>query len=283
VDAYSRDARNFCAFLKELPESAPEIRTLDSLGEHELFLYLAWLRGRGHTGRSLARHLSSLRSFFAYAVEQGAARGNPALFPERPKLSLVLPEVLSEAEVNAVLALPDMGEKLGVRDRCMLEMLYGAGLRATELCTMRVLDVDMQRGVVSVFGKGSKERLVPVHDMALSLIRMYLRDWRPAFGPVEDALFLNRSGRRLSRVALWKTVRKYALRAGIRRAVSPHSFRHSFATHLLEGGADLRTVQSLLGHADISATEIYTHVQSGRLRRIHGAYHPRCRRIGTRP
>jgi integrase/recombinase XerD len=280
VEAYSRDTRDFFAFLEELSEKAPGFRTFDALGEHDLLLYFAWLRGRGQTGRSLARHLSSLRGFFAYAVEQGAASGNPALFPERPKLPILLPEVLSEEEVDAVLARPDMGDKLGVRDRCMLEVLYGAGLRATELCTLRVLDVDMQRGVLSVFGKGSKERLVPVHDAALSLIDVYLRDWRPAFGPAEDALFLNRSGRRLSRVALWKAVRKYAALAGIRRAVSPHSFRHSFATHLLEGGADLRTVQILLGHADISATEIYTHVQSGRLRRIHGAYHPRCRQRG---
>jgi integrase/recombinase XerD len=139
------------------------------------------------------------------------------------------------------------------------------------------LDLDAQQGVLRVFGKGAKERLVPLHGMAVSLLCDYARDWRPAFSPREDAFFLNRSGRGLSRVALWKIVRKYALRAGIRRAISPHAFRHSFATHLLEGGADLRSVQLLLGHADISATEIYTYVQSGRLRRIHNAYHPRCR------
>jgi integrase/recombinase XerD len=188
-----------------------------------------------------------------------------------------LPEVLSEEEMDAILALPDMREKLGVRDRCMLEILYGAGLRVSELCTLRIADLDAQRGVLRVFGKGAKERLVPLHGMAVSLLCDYARDWRPAFSPREDAFFLNRSGKSLSRVALWKIVRKYALKAGIRRAISPHTFRHSFATHLLEGGADLRSVQLLLGHADISATEIYTHVQSGRLRRIHNAYHPRCR------
>jgi integrase/recombinase XerD len=147
----------------------------------------------------------------------------------------------------------------------------------SELCNVQVLDLDAQRGVLRVFGKGAKERFVPLHGMAVSLLCDYARDWRPAFSPREDALFLNRSGKRLSRVGLWKIVRKYALKAGIRRAISPHTFRHSFATHLLEGGADLRSVQLLLGHADISATEIYTHVQSGRLRRIHNAYHPRCR------
>lgn len=275
--AYESDLHDFSAFLEELSGKVADARVLEELGEQELSLYLIRLSGRGQVERSLVRHISSLRSFFAYAAEQGVLRNNPALFFERPRLPSLLPEVLSEEEVHAVLALPNMGEKLGVRDRCMLEVLYGAGLRVTELCTLRVLDLDAQRGVLRVFGKGSKERIVPIHAEALALLCAYLRDWRPAFRPVEGALFLNRSGKRLSRVALWKTVSRYAALAGIRRAVSPHTFRHSFATHLLEGGADLRSVQLLLGHADISATEIYTHVQSGRLRRIHNAYHPRCR------
>jgi len=277
VAAYTQDMRNFYAFLEEIHDEGPDLASLDKLDEHTLFLYLAWLRKRGHAGRSLARHLSSLRGFFAYALEESIVRNNPTLFLEQPKLPSLLPEVLHEKEMDAMLALPDMLEKLGVRDRCMLEVLYGAGLRVSELCSVRVLDLDVQRGVLSVFGKGAKARLVPLHDMAVSLLSGYVRDWRPAFSPKEDTLFLNRSGKGLSRVALWKIVRKYALRAGIRRAISPHTFRHSFATHLLEGGADLRSVQLLLGHADISATEIYTHVQSGRLRRIHNAYHPRCR------
>ena len=283
VAAYRQDMRNFHAFLEEIHDTAPDVAALDTLDEHTLFLYLAWLRKRGHAGRSLARHLSSLRGFFVYALEEGVVNTNPTLFLEHPKLPSLLPEVLNEQEMDAMLALPDMGEKLGVRDRCIFEILYGAGLRVSELCGLQVLDLDAQRGVLRVFGKGAKERLVPLHGMAVSLLCAYLRDWRPAFFPREDALFLNRSGKGLSRVALWKIVRKYALRAGIRRAISPHTFRHSFATHLLEGGADLRSVQLLLGHADISATEIYTHVQSGRLRRIHNAYHPRCRVRGSTP
>ncbi|MDR2696334.1 MAG: site-specific tyrosine recombinase XerD [Deltaproteobacteria bacterium] len=283
VAAYKQDMRNFHAFLEEICAAPPEQAALDRIDEHALFLYLAWLRKRGHAGRSLARHISSLRGFFAYAFEESLVRNNPTLFLERPKLPGLLPEVLNEKEMNDILALPDMRDKLGVRDRCMLEILYGAGLRVSELCTLRVLDLDAQRGVLRVFGKGAKERLVPLHGMAVSLLCDYARDWRPALSPREDALFLNRSGKGLSRVALWKIVRKYALRAGIRRAISPHTFRHSFATHLLEGGADLRSVQLLLGHADISATEIYTHVQSGRLRRIHNAYHPRCRVRGSAP
>ena len=277
VAAYQQDMRNFHAFLEEMYDSRPAPAALDELDEHTLFLYLAWLRKCGHAGRSLARHLSSLRGFFAYAFEENLVRNNPTRFLEHPKLPVLLPEVLNEIEMNAILAVPDTREKLGVRDRCMLEILYGAGLRVSELCNLRVLDLDAQRGVLRVFGKGAKERLVPLHDTAVSLLCDYARDWRPAFLPREDVLFLNRSGKGLSRVALWKIVRKYALKAGIRRPISPHTFRHSFATHLLEGGADLRSVQLLLGHADISATEIYTHVQSGRLRRIHNAYHPRCR------
>ena len=216
--------------------------------------------------------------FFQPYAGTGSVARQSCSFLDRPKLPELLPEVLSEEEINAVLALPDMREKLGVRDRCMLEILYGSGLRVTELCGLKVLDPDPQRGVLRVFGKGSKERLVPLHMPAVRLLSVYMHEWRPAFKPCEEALFVNRSGRGLSRVAIWKIVRKYAVRAGIRRAVSPHTFRHSFATHLLEGGADLRSVQLLLGHADISATEIYTHVDSGRLRRIHSAYHPRCRR-----
>ena len=277
VVAYKQDMHNFHDFLEEIYDKGPDLATLDKLDEHTLFLYLAWLRKHGHAGRSLARHLSSLRGFFVHALEERVVRSNPTLFLEHPKLPSLLPAVLNEKEMNAILALPDMREKLGVRDRCMLEVLYGAGLRVSELCNLQVLDLDVQRGVLRVFGKGAKERLVPLHGMAVSLLCDYMRDWRPAFSPKEDALFLNRSGKGLSRVALWKIVRKYALRAGVRRSISPHTFRHSFATHLLEGGADLRSVQLLLGHADISATEIYTHVQSGRLRRIHNAFHPRCR------
>jgi integrase/recombinase XerD len=277
VAAYRQDMRNFNAFLEEIYDVRPELAALDKLDEHALFLYLAWLRKRGHAGRSLARHLSSLRGFFAHAFEEKTIRNNPTVFLEQPKLPSLLPEVLNEKEMDAILVLPDLREKLGVRDRCMLEILYGAGLRVSELCNLQVLELDAHRGVLRVFGKGAKERLVPLHDMAVALLCDYLQHWRCAFSPREDTLFLNRSGKWLSRVALWKIVRKYTQRAGIRRTISPHTFRHSFATHLLEGGADLRSVQLLLGHADISATEIYTHVQSGRLRRIHNAYHPRCR------
>ena len=161
------------------------------------------------------------------------------------------------------------------RDRCLLEMLYAAGLRVSEVCNLLVSDVDMQRGLVLVSGKGAKDRLVPLHSLVLELLQQWLSVWRDDFSPQSRYLFLNRSGKGLSRQYVWKMVKKYALLAGIRRSISPHTFRHSFATHLLEGGADLRAVQLLLGHADISATEIYTHVQAERLHALHRQFHPR--------
>jgi integrase/recombinase XerD len=216
-----------------------------------------------------------LRSFFAWCVEEGELDANPAALVDSPKLPGLLPDVLSQTEMAAVLAAPNGPDRLAVRDRAMLELLYAAGLRVTELVTLRPNDIDMQRGVIKVFGKGSKERLVPINEPAMAKIAVYLRDARPAFKPVEDALFLNRSGKGLTRQAVFKLVCRYALQAGIRHRISPHTFRHSFATHLLEGGADLRSVQMLLGHADLAATELYTHVEEGRLRRIHRSFHPR--------
>ena len=272
VESYGQDLESFFLFEEELAQSGGSASFPD---EQEIFLYLAWLRSRGNTGRTLARRLSALRAFFAFAVEEGALKANPALLLENPKLPQHLPEVLSREEMEKLLALPDMDEKSGRRDRCMLEMLYAAGLRVSELCNLSVADLDLQRGLVRIFGKGAKERLVPLHDMIQALLDDYLRSWRPLFSPGGNQLFVNRSGRALSRQYIWKMVKKYTLLAGIRRAVSPHTFRHSFATHLLEGGADLRAVQLLLGHADISATEIYTHVQAERLRGIHHQFHPR--------
>ena len=186
--------------------------------------------------------------------------------------------MLTQDEILRLLNAPDPTGKLGLRDRAMLELLYAAGMRVSELIELQPLDLDLQRGVVKIFGKGSKERLVPLHDAAVMRMADYLRDVRPLFTPVEDKVFLNRSGTGLSRQGVWKLVKRYALEAGIRKAISPHTFRHSFATHLLEGGADLRSVQILLGHADMNATELYTHVQSERLLQIHRKYHPRSQR-----
>lgn len=272
VDSYGQDLENFFLFREELALGGGVSAMPD---EQEIFFYLAWLRSRRNTGRTLARRLSALRAFFSFAVEEGVLKTNPAQLLENPKLPQHLPEVLNREEMERLLALPDMRDKSGRRDRCMLELLYAAGLRVSELCELSLADLDLQRGLVRVFGKGAKERLVPLHSLIQDLLEAYLRQWRPAFKPSGNQLFVNRSGRALSRQYVWKMVKKYAVLAGIRRAISPHTFRHSFATHLLEGGADLRTVQLLLGHADISATEIYTHVQAERLRGVHRQFHPR--------
>ena len=272
--AYAADLNRFFDFLadKGLP--------LAEVNETGLFLYIVNVRKGGLSGRSLARHLSALRGFFTFAIEEGGLAADPARFLENPKLERELPPVLSRGEVDALLNAPDTGTKLGFRDRTMLELLYAAGLRVSELCSLLPLDFDAQMNLLRVFGKGSKERLVPIHPQAAAILGDYMSHWRPLFNPVEKMLFLNRSGKGLSRVAVWKLVQKYALNAGIYQEISPHTFRHSFATHLLEGGADLRSVQMLLGHADIAATEIYTHVQKERAIALHAQYHPRAQKRG---
>lgn len=276
VEAYGQDIDNFFLFLSEaaMPFSVREERDPDT---GLLFLYLAWARAAGASTRTLARRLSALRSFFDFALEEGALAKNPAELLDNPKLAFHLPEVLGREEIAAMLAAPSANCKEGLRDRCILEILYAAGLRVSELCGLSPGDIDFQRGLLRVFGKGAKERFAPIHARAQKLLREYLDQIRPLFRPACGKLFLNRSGQGLTRQYVWRLVKKYALQCGIQRPVSPHTFRHSFATHMLEGGADLRSVQLLLGHADINATEIYTHVQAARLREIHHKFHPRNR------
>lgn len=269
--AYSRDLDFFQRFLTERGGEVEDV------GDETIFLYLMHMRGRGLSSRSMARHLSALRGFFAFAADEGLLDESPAALVESPKLPRLLPDVLTTGEVADLLAAPDTGTPLGFRDKTMLELLYAAGLRVSELVTLTPLDFDAQTGILKIFGKGAKERLVPIHYLAQEICLGYLQNVRAAFKPVERYLFLNRSGKGLTRQGVWKLIKRYAAQAGIEKAISPHSLRHSFATHLLEGGADLRTVQILLGHADISATEIYTHVQAKRLLSVHDTYHPRSR------
>ncbi len=247
--------------------------------EQTLFLYLMDMKKRGLKNSSTSRHLASLRGLFRFAVQELGMEENPARLLENPKSVKRIPEVLNQTETESLLACPDLSTKLGFRDRAMLELLYGGGLRVSELITLAPLDFDVQVGALRVWGKGSKERIVPLHDQGVTLVNGYIKGWRSLFRPREDFLFLNRSGMGLTRQGVWKMIKRYARVAGIEKTISPHSLRHSYATHLLEGGADLRTVQLLLGHADITATEIYTHVQSDRLRRIHQQYHPRTREL----
>uniref|UniRef100_A0A7C4AHB6 Tyrosine recombinase XerC n=1 Tax=Fundidesulfovibrio putealis TaxID=270496 RepID=A0A7C4AHB6_9BACT len=269
--AYAQDLAIFQDFLRD------KACAVEDVSDQTVFLYLMFLRQKGLTSRSLARHLSSLRGFFGHASAEGWLDVNPVELIEAPKLPRTLPDVLSRAEVDSLLGRPDMETILGFRDKVMLELLYAAGLRVTELITLAPLDFDAQSGVLRVFGKGDKERLVPIHALAQELLTRYVQGVRPALKPVKNLLFLNRSGKGLTRQGVWKLIKRYALEAGIRKEISPHSLRHCFATHLLEGGADLRTVQMLLGHADIAATEIYTHVQASRLAAEHARHHPRSK------
>ncbi len=274
VEAYGQDVGLFLLFLDEL-NAAPPAPARQQLAEDDILLFLAWLRSRQNTWRSLARRLSALRNFFDFAVEHAVLPANPAALLDSPRLPQYLPEVLSRAEMQTLLEQPDCRNKSGRRDRCLMELLYAAGLRVSEVCSLTLDAVDLQCGLLRVFGKGAKERFVPLHAEAQACLQDYMAHCRPQFAPGSRLLFVNRSGNGLTRQYVWKAIKKYALSAGIRRDISPHTFRHTFATHLLEGGADLRSVQVLLGHADIGATEIYTHVQDERLRSIHRAYHPR--------
>ena len=269
TQAYAADISALLAFLDTIGAS------LETCTQRHLFLFLTHLRARKMAAASLARHLSSVRGLFAFAVQAGLLSEDPSVLLESPKLPAQLPEFLTLAEMDRLLKQPDPSTALGFRDRVMLELLYACGLRISELIGLVLGDFDAQTGILRVFGKRSKERLVPVHYAAQRLLCDYLDHKRAAFKPVQKQIFLNRSGQGLTRQGVWKLVKRYAEAADIRRSISPHTFRHSFATHLLEGGADLRTVQLLLGHASINATEIYTHIQSGRLMRIHEQYHPR--------
>ncbi|CAM2061569.1 Tyrosine recombinase XerD [Desulfovibrionales bacterium] len=279
LTAYATDLTDFNAFFTKLPdslESTPGVSPgLANLNETTLLSYCSHLRQRGLNSRSVARHLAALRGLTRFAVDMGMIPADPAELLENPKLTRSLPEVLTQTEMEAMLAVPDLCNKLGFRDRTMLEILYGAGLRVSELISLRPLNFDAQTGLIQVWGKGNKERVVPLHTLAQAFIADYLRYWRPHFRPTENRIFCNRSGRGLTRQTVFKLVQRCAIAVGIRRLISPHTLRHSFATHLLEGGADLRSVQLLLGHEDIAATEIYTHVQISRLLEVHRRCHPR--------
>ena len=277
VEAYTRDSKKFMNFMRE------KGLNLNSVTSDSLMLYFLQLRRNEHLqGRSLARHMASLRVFFNFLSTQEYIDQNPAKLLENPRLPKSLPKILSQKEVERLLLVPGRGTKLGERDRAMLELMYAAGLRVSEVIALKVYDFDQQTDMLKIWGKGDKQRIIPLHDLASEILSTYLNNWRSRFNPREDHIFLNRSGMGLTRQGVWKLVKKYALTAQIKKHLSPHTLRHSFATHLLEGGADLRTVQILLGHADITATEIYTHVQSRRLIDMHQKFHPRSRDIHER-
>lgn len=230
----------------------------------------------GFSKRSSARLLSSLRSFFSWCVEEGEIKDNPCDRVDSPKLGKYLPEVLSVEEVTAIIESVDLSKQGGPRDRAILEVLYGCGLRVSELSTLKMSKVFLDEGFVNVIGKGNKQRLVPLGEMAADAIRAYLPlRPEPAAAAYEDYLFLNRFGKPLSRVSIFNMVKYQAMAAGVNKEISPHTFRHSFATHMIENGADLRIVQEMLGHESILTTEIYTHIDSSTWHRSILEHHPR--------
>ena len=275
VEAYQRDLVKFELFAKKRK------LTLESVSRDDLVDFLAGLYREKLESRTVARHLVTLRNFFRFAQIQDLITTDPTINLESPKIRRTLPGYLKLEDVERLLNQPDQKTAMGVRDLAMLEVLYSTGLRVSELVGLKIGDLDSKMGCVRTIGKGDKERIVPIGKKALAMVEKYLQEARPellkkAKISQSFALFVNSRGASLSRVGVWKILSAYGRRAGLRVALTPHMLRHSFATHLLERGADLRSVQLMLGHADISTTQIYTHVVEERLKQIYKAHHPRA-------
>ena len=269
VSSYCRDLGRFSNFASD--------RKIDSLNTSDIREFLIFLREKGLSGPSIARCLSSIKSFFKYLCLDKQLENNPAEILNTPKSYRNLPNVLSSQDIDNLLNCPDKKSFLGLRNKAMLEILYATGLRVSELVNLKVSELDLEVGCIRTMGKGSKERMVPIGSMAKKAVNNYLLNSRPALlkGQNAEEIFVTKRGGCMTRQGFWKLLKRYAARANIRACVSPHILRHAFATHLLERGADLRSVQQMLGHSDISTTQIYTHVLKGRLLKIHQQFHPR--------
>jgi integrase/recombinase XerD len=273
VEAYGRDLSVFARFVAARKiEEAPAVRPIDVLD------FLVHLTDRKLTARSQARRLIALRQLFKFLKAERIVPVDPTEDIDLPRYGRKLPDFLSIAEVDALLAAPDRLTARGIRDAAMLETLYATGLRVSELVTLRLRDVNFEAGYLLAYGKGRKQRVVPIGEAAIAAVRAYVDAARPTFARtrVLDTLFLTHHGRAMTRQGFWKLIGRYASAAGIRKRISPHKLRHSFATHLVERGADLRAVQAMLGHADIGTTEIYTHVSRGHLRAVYKGFFPRA-------
>ncbi|HYG32316.1 MAG TPA: site-specific tyrosine recombinase XerD [Methylophilaceae bacterium] len=270
LESYRRDLQLFADWLQKKSLSLAEVQ------QTEIQQYLA-VRFPASKPRSISRLIASLRRFYRYALRENKVAVDPTLQIDSPKLPRSLPKSLTEEDVEALLDAPDINQPLGLRDRAMLEILYASGLRVSELVGLKGTEVSLNEGVIRVTGKGSKTRLVPMGEEAVDWISRYLKEARPAIlqKRLSDSLFVTQRGQAMTRQAFWYLIKRYALRAGISKHLSPHVLRHAFATHLLNHGADLRVVQMLLGHADISTTQIYTHVARERLKLLHAMHHPR--------
>jgi integrase/recombinase XerD len=272
IKAYRRDLEKFVAFAQQRKLSTAHVQRSDIVD------FLGTLYRKGLDSRSVARHLVTIRNFFRFALIECYVECDPSATIESPKFRRSLPEFLTVEEVDRLLRQPDTTSVTGLRDRAMIELMYSCGLRVSELCGLRVSDLQPEEGCLRCIGKGNKERLVPVGRQALEAVERYLRESRPKLlGDRTSAyLFLGQTGNTIDRVAYWQRLRDYGRKAGLQKSLRPHMLRHSFATHLLDRGADLRSVQIMLGHSDISTTQIYTHVVEQRLKQVYRAHHPRA-------
>lgn len=274
IDSYQFDLKSFAVFLSE--ESKINI---DEIHRHDLIVYLLRLKKQGKSPATIARHMACLKSFFHFLLREKIINEDPTSHLETPRLDQLIPQVLSPADIDLLLKQPNPGTILGLRDQGMLELIYATGLRVSELINLNVTDLQLEMGYLNCLGKGAKERIVPIGSFAKKALERYLQKSRPKLikNKVEEALFVNQHGRRLTRQGFWKILKGYGKKAKISSNITPHTLRHSIATHLLENGADLRTVQEILGHADITTTQIYTHLTKAYLKEIYNETHPRAK------
>ena len=273
--SYKRDLVAYANFIG----NAQQLTSFDEVTRHHIVNHLQQLREEGKTARTIARHISSIRSFHQFLLREKITTTDPTVHLEMPQQEKKLPVVLSIPQIDALIAAPNTSTPQGIRDIAMLELLYGSGMRISECIALDLEDVHLTMGFVRVFGKGGKERIIPLGKGAISAVERYLQRARyelQGTAQKSDALFINRRGKRLTRQGCWKLIKQHAQKAGISGELTPHVLRHSFATHLIENGADLRAVQEMLGHADISTTQIYTHISKTRLSEVYKQFHPRA-------
>ncbi|MDA7027093.1 site-specific tyrosine recombinase XerD [Bacillus sp. CLL-7-23] len=274
VVSYERDLTSYVTYLEEIEQ----LTSVDQVTRLHIIQFLKHLQDAGKSGKTIVRHLASIRAFHQFLLREKVANQDPSIHIESQKTERTLPKVLSLEEVETLLNTPKLTSPFGYRDKAMLELLYATGVRVSEMIELKLSDVHLSMGFIRCFGKGRKERIVPLGEAASHAVEEYLSKARGKLlkKNTEDALFLNHHGKQISRQGFWKNLKKIALEAGIQKELTPHTLRHSFATHLLENGADLRAVQEMLGHADISTTQIYTHVTKTRLKDVYKKYHPRA-------
>lgn len=275
IQSYRRDLTSYMDFLQK----NLNVTDMKAITRSHIMQFLSSLKNEGKSSRTIARHIASIRSFHHFLLIEKVTDDDPTVHIETPNAEMKLPKVLNLDEVEKLLNAPDTSKPLGIRDKAMLELMYATGMRVSELISLTLNDVHLSLGFVRCIGKGNKERIIPIGQIAIHALDLYLNEARPKLANSKnktDQLFLNHRGRPLSRQGFWKLLKQTATKAGITKELTPHTLRHSFATHLLENGADLRSVQEMLGHADISTTQIYTHVTKTRLKDVYSQFHPRA-------